>query len=257
MQVDRAVVAAGCGLAEEALIAALEAIRGLAVSEILYGRGEDVLRSTINPLDIWQTLSEKQRRLAQNELFWLVIGPLVLGALAAGRNVDVIDIWLRQITRQKETLLNFRYWEEVLGAGRLIFSPIRREGIIERLNALGKEDVAVRLLLYLALSQSAGSVLSEALIAHSIVLGSLLDRERTASTMLDDFATYLLRYWRRVADERGFQLRSPGEFRSRIGAVLGKGDTGSACRVLLLAEEALGGSLPAEIRRKISARISA
>jgi hypothetical protein len=256
MQIDRAVVPASCGLVQESLESALEAIRGLATSDILQGRGEDILSSTIDPLGVWRTLPEERRRLAENELFWLIIAPLVLGALVGRRDVDVIEIWLSQFARHKRTLLNARYWEEVLEAGKLVLFPAPREGTVQKINALPKDDVALRLLLYLALSQAIGSLPAEALKAHSILLGALLDRERATLVMLDDFVSYLQGYWRRVADERGFQLRSPSQFKARMDQQPTIGDVGWACRVLLWAEEAIGESLPSEIRNKFLGRIT-
>jgi hypothetical protein len=186
MQIDRAAAAAGCGLLYEALDAALEAIRGFATSNALLERGEDFLSSRIDPLEVWHALSEEQQRQAENELFWMVIAPLVLGALVARRGVGVVETWVRQFAKCKGTLLNARYWEEVLETSRLVLSPAPREGTIQKINALPGYDVAMRLMLYLALSQATGSVPSEALRAHSVILGVLLDRKQAASIVLEN-----------------------------------------------------------------------
>lgn len=256
MQIDRATAAAGCGLVYEALDAALEAIRGLATSNVLLERGEDLLSSTIDPLEVWATLPEESRGQAESELFWMVIAPLVLGALVARRDGDVVENWVRQFTNCKRILLNARYWEEVLEASRLVLSPAPREGTIQKINALPEDDVAMRLMLYLALSQATGSVLSEGLRAHSVILGVLLDRGRAASIVSGEFVSYLVGYWRQVANERAFQLRSPRQFKARMDELWGKSDAGAACRVLLWAEEAVGESLPSRIRQKFLGQIA-
>jgi hypothetical protein len=192
IQFDRAVVAASCGMPQDSLDAAIEAIRGLATSAILNERGEDILRSTIDPLAVWQTLPEERRKLAEVELFWLFVGPLVMGRLVAHGNVDVIEVWLDQFAKHRDQFINSQYWKEVFEAGRLVLRASPRDQVVGRINDLPKDDVALRLLLYLALAQATGSVPGEVLKAHGVILGTLLDRARAASTMFDDFVSYLL-----------------------------------------------------------------
>ena len=69
-----------------------------------------------------------------------------------------------------------------------------------------------------------------------------------------DFALYIQRYWRYVGEQKASQLQSPRQFRRKCRRYPIGGDVASACTMLLLAEEAAGQSLPADIRKPISQR---
>jgi hypothetical protein len=256
MQINRALAAASCGHFREALQAALEAVMGLGTTDALRTRGENPLTSTSDPRGIWQTLSDDSRKIAEDELFWLAIAPTLMDALARGRSAGVAISWSRELYDHRNQLQLYPYWDEVLRANEMAFDPVPREVVVRRINALPSSDTALRISLYFAISQASGSLTTDALNAHGIILGVLLDRERAVSLMLNDFVTYLIRYWRKVAVERGFQLRSPRVFRARMSEVAAGGGVELACRILLWAEEAVGEAFAVNIRSKLANRLS-
>jgi len=253
-QCDRAVLAAARGFFGDALTAALEAIRSFPLLDTLRKRGENPLTATVDPTEAWEALPEDDRRARQMQLFWLVIAPALVSALVTGHEPNVVGEWSAELVAHDAELVDRAYWEIVLEAARKVLNPVRREELVEQVNAVPYDDTALRLTLYLARCEATGSLPVEAVQAHSVVLSGLMDWEEHGSVTLRDFCCYVVGYWRKVTETRAFRLRSPGPFKLRMASIGPDFDQPITCQILLWAEEAAGVSLLPAIRAKLSAK---
>jgi len=256
IQHDRATVAAALHAFDVALEAGLEAVKGLLATTQLVDRGEDLPTSRADPDEVWQELPEDRRKSAQRQLFWLVVAPALASALARREKAASMRGRLRQLQaefeKRRDELLEPQHWETVVNAAVCVWEPVRREQLVALVNDLAADEMAVRMIYYLAVSENEWFPLGHSLKAQSIVLGELVDREvMTRTTTLPDFCKYLTAYWQQAAESRGFQLRMPRDFRERMAAIKGKCDLACACQVLLWAEEGTGSLMPDTIRMKL------
>jgi len=259
MQTDRAMIAAALYAFDIALDAGLETVKGVSVTGELIAQGEEFSTSGVDPDAAWQQLTADRRKSAQSELFLLVVAPALASALASRENPVAMRGHLTELRaafeKRKADLLDPPYWEAVVDAAVRVWEPVGPEQLVALVNDLAADDVALGLTDYLAISENAWFPPGYALKAQSIVLTILIDREAiTRVTTLPDFCKYLLGYWHRVAENKGFELRAPRVFKERMTTLQGECDLSSACHVLLWAEEATGAPIPEDARVKIKLR---
>jgi len=252
-------IAAALYAFDTALDAGLDAVKGVSVTGELIAQGEECSTSGVDPDAAWQQLTEDRRKSAQSELFWLVVAPALASALASRENPVAMRDHLTEVRaefeKRKAYLLDPQYWEAVADAAVRVWEPGRPDQLVALVNDLPADDVALRITYYLAISENAWFSSGDALKAQSIVLTSLIDREAiTRVTTLPDFCKYLLGYWHRVAENKGFELRAPRVFKDRLATLQGEHDLSCACQVLLWAEEATGSPIPEGARVKIRPR---
>ncbi len=239
-----------------ALRAGLGAVAGTSATRDLRGRGEDLLTSTADPSDVWRSFPEEYKRQAQEMLFWMVFVPAMLHAVNTGAEPDLTEEWQKAISLEKDRLLDPQQWLRVTQAARSTLRPGRVQDLLDQAKQVHANDQPLRFTLYLAVSQAPDCPPEYAVQAHSVNLLGLLDREAICGIAVDDFGDYISYYWQRVADERGFLLRSPARFRTRLNSLQRTNSRTAACQTLLWAEEAAGALMPTDIRARLQDRLA-
>jgi hypothetical protein len=69
--------------------------------------------------------------------------------------------------------------------------------------------------------------------------------------MVEDVATYILRYWRKIVDTQAFALRNPQAIKEAVVSIQSPTSSNTAT-LLLLAAEATGVRLGQELRQSLT-----
>ncbi len=251
--IARAALASSLGHFGEALAAILDAAKWKAAAAVISDRGEELISASVSQDEIWEDLPEEQKRRAQVNFLYLAFIPGLVYALKSRRDASYLDPWHGQLHRHTASLVDVPYTENVLAAAHAVLAPRGRDEIIAELSCVSAEDVTLRLVLNLALAESAGARLDEVVFAHASTLVHLMVWRGYASPAVRDFCAYIASYWRMVSAERSFRLRVPGPFRERVSRFPAAPSLKDACQLVLWCEEAVGTQLPPDYRGRLSA----
>jgi hypothetical protein len=242
---------------ETALSLAISGVRTLDVAHKTVHH-ESALGTLTAPIDVtsnWCTRAKDDRHAAEVPIYWNTIGLVAASLLAADANPDLCA---REISRLRAAFDNCRgdladsdYWKDMLSELQAALSPLAtRESLRGQIRAT--EDSHLLLLFRLALSRIPEESLEE-ICGSQAVAFEFIDRFGPAARSMKIFVcVHVCRYWRQVAREQGFALRTPERFREALKAFQ-RPTVKNASRLLLLAAEQTRTSLGAEITKRLLA----
>ncbi len=247
--VERASLATHFGDPDEAVELGLQAVKALAVGKRLRESGKaDALNHLINLEHIWETISDEERRDAERQLLYITVGPafthLLGAAVPIGEWTNRLSQWERAMSAHKKEFTDPNFWDEIVtffkrvtaaGAGQVL----REEDILTL-----KDDVVLKVLLYLVASNQQSTRLVDSLRMQVVALDFLVSSASLGDYMLPGVGNFIHKFWLNTANTRGFALNSPQLFRGELLTIpLGQGAK-TGVKVLLSASRAVGISLP-------------
>lgn len=238
----------------EAFHLTLSGIRSLPAGQRFRESGAYPLTAQISLEDIWAGLSQDQHQGLERVLYWTTIGPAITGLLAKeahGEAYGAMITELQAIFQESEhELVDPEYWSHMLRQVRIAFSPLVTGEILRgQIQALREDELLLRVLYYLALSNFPNATLEESCQAQAAAFDFLLRTEPVGKLMAEDVAAYLLRFWTHVAETQAFTPHS-ARFRNIVRAIQVPTFPNIA-RLLIVAESATGARFSDELRRRL------
>jgi len=252
---DLAVISAALGLFGESLDAALDAIKLFPSAREYVTMQEEIPASFPDPAKAWKELPQERKCAAQEELFWLTIGPAILSLLTSDRDSALLARWRDAFHERKSELANPEYWDLVIDAAQMVVEPAQRFDINAYWNTMSLDDTALIQTLCFAIPEAVGARPEDVVYPHGLLMAQVLMRRTITKFVFDELSTYVISYWANVAAAKAFQLRLPSQFKERMASLSSRRDLATACQVILWAEEATGASMPADIRQKLQEEV--
>jgi len=252
---DIAVISAALGLFGESLDAALDAIKLFPSAREYVTMQEEIPASFPDPAKAWKELPQERKCAAQEELFWLTIGPAILSLLTSDRDSALLARWRDAFHERKSELANPEYWDLVIDAAQMVVEPAQRFDINAYWNTMSLDDTALIQTLCFAIPEAVGARPEDVVYPHGLLMAQVLMRRTITKFVFDELSTYVISYWANVAAAKAFQLRLPSQFKERMASLSSRRDLATACQVILWAEEATGASMPADIRQKLQEEV--
>jgi hypothetical protein len=219
------------------------------------GHGVDVIGGTLSLDGLWTALDESERRDIERGLFFTLVGPAVTATLADSSRANVsplCDALDRLFSDSAVQLSDVEYWRRVVRELRAAFSPLAtRDTVRSQLNE-HSGDAGMSALLYLALDNVSDSTLAQSCRTQAVVFDALLRMRPASDVMVRNVTRYIVRFWQRAGEREAFALSRPQAFRTAVESLTGESPS-SAAQALLLAGQATGVILPAELEQSLTA----
>jgi len=248
---DIAIISASLGFFGESLDAGLEAIKLYPSAGEYVKMQEEMPASFPDPAETWKELPQERKCTAQEELFWLTIGPAILSILLSRRDSAALTNWRAALRGHRDELANPEYWDLVMDAAQMVVEPAQRSEINAYWNTMSPADTTLIQTLCFAIPEAVGARPEDAVYPHGLLMAQMLMRRTITKFVFGEFSAYVISYWANVAAAKAFQLRLPSQFKERMASLSSRRDLATACQVLLWAEEATGASMPTDMRQKL------
>ncbi|MBI4219917.1 MAG: hypothetical protein HY682_07240 [Chloroflexi bacterium] len=255
VDLELAEVAAAAGDYAEATRRGISGVRALAIRRRT-DRSVDLLGGTLSLDGLWAALDESERRDIERGLFFTIVGPAVTATVADSGRPDVNPLCDRLdqlFSDSAGQLADVEHWRRVVRELRVAFSPLATRDTVRSQLKEHSGDTWMSALLYLALGDASDSTLEESCGRQAVAFEVLLRMRPVSDVMVRNVTRYILRFWQRAGEREAFALRRPGAFRAAVES-LPEESPSSAVQALLLAAEATGVILGAELVQSLTAR---
>ena len=217
--------------------------------------GFNLLTTQSSPEGFLKDLSEEQRRDAEYDLYWVVVGPALLRLFAKEAPLESYRVAIAELEtlfmQPEHGLIDLEFWRDTFRDLRLAFSPLAtRETLLEQIR--GMSDEGLRLLPYcLALSRMPEISLSGSCGAQLVTFDFLFRALPASKLMIEDVTTFIFRYWRRVVSTEAFALRNAEGLIEAVRSIH-EPTTSNVAALLLLAAEATDTRLSSELQESLT-----
>jgi len=188
-------------------------------------------------------------------LYWTTIGPAITGLLAKEARGDAYGAMIMELQvifqESEQELVDPEYWLHMLREIRIAFSPLATCEVLRgQIQALREDESLLRLLYYLALSNSPDATLEDCCGTQAVTFDFLLRTEPNGKLIARYLAVYILRFWRHVAETQASELHNPLRFR-KASRIIDAPTFSNIAVLLLLAENATGARFSDDLRRRL------
>ena len=239
----------------EAFHLTLSGIRSLPAGQRFGESAAHLLTAQISLEEVWAGLSQEKRQGLEHMLYWTTIGPAITGLLAIEAHGDAYGTMVMELQsifeESEHELVDPEYWKRMLRGLRIVFSPLATCEILRgQIQALREDESLMRVLLYLAISNSDYGTLEECCGVQAVAFDFLLDKEPGSKLMTNHLAISILRFWRHVAQTQTFALHNHLRFRNAV-RIIQKPTFSNIALLLLLAANATGARFSDDLCRRL------
>jgi hypothetical protein len=247
---ELASLTARLGHPNEAINLGLRAVRALGVGKKLHEDKIDVLNRNINIQDVWVSISEEDRRIAERQLLYLIFGPAFSDLLGADLSEDEmkerLTAWYHAVSMRREAFEDPEFWDKVVQIFKGLSSVWAGKSLREENLNIPEDEPVLKVLWHLVASSQPKTKLVDSLQMQVVALDFLI-KSSLGKHMLPGAGRFVHRFWLDVANTRGFALNSPQLFRKDLLAISPRQGVKTGVKVLRSASRAVGISLPEDI----------
>lgn len=244
---------------DQAVNIALSGIEGLAVGKPLLS-ASNVATLQIDVQPTWSRLPEETRLSAKRHCFWtsfgIAISYLLEKGVSEGLALQRLDEW--RVALSDRFSDDKAWWMNLADAARFIFQPSQARDVIKaKIGELSSDDVALKILLYLALSAQLDTSLDDVANAQAIVYQFLLNPKSGANEMRPGIGALIVRTWKYIVEKRGFYLSAPIRLRKTLAEAHNPPAEVEVAKILIAAANSVGTRYPDEVERTFSGLLAA